>query len=82
MSTKTNLITPFGHLDLSLLMSLQERPALFTPGEPLFWDDPHISKGMLAAHLDPNTDVTSRRTGTINRTVAWIVDRLGLRVAD
>jgi len=75
MSIQTNLITPSGQLDLSMLMALQKKPAPFTPGEPLFWDDPHISKGMLAAHLDPNTDVASRRPETIDRTVAWIVDR-------
>ena len=28
-----------------------EKPIPFTPGEPLFWDDPHISAQMLKAHL-------------------------------
>jgi hypothetical protein len=27
------------------LARLQQRPEPFTPGEPLFWDDPHISNG-------------------------------------
>ncbi|MDY6867648.1 MAG: hypothetical protein SVT56_07050 [Chloroflexota bacterium] len=37
-----------GILNLDLLLQLQEKPAPFTPGEPLFWDDPHISGQMLA----------------------------------
>jgi SAM-dependent methyltransferase len=61
------------------IRQLQEKPAPFAPGEPLFWDDPHISKGMLAAHLDPNSDLASRRPETIERTVDWLVEVLGLR---
>ncbi len=71
-----------GILDLQQLQKLQERPAPFTPGEPLFWDDPHISKQMLADHLDPNTDVPSRRPETIDRSVAWLVQALDLRSGD
>ena len=37
------------------------KPQLFEPGEALFWDDPHISKSMLEAHLNPNVDGASRR---------------------
>jgi len=33
MPAKAHLITQSNHLDLSLLMALQEKPALFTPGE-------------------------------------------------
>ncbi|NIV35509.1 MAG: methyltransferase domain-containing protein, partial [Anaerolineae bacterium] len=69
-------------LNLDLLQALQEKPAPFTPGEPLFWDDPHISKGMLATHLDPTIDLASRRPETIDRTVAWIVETLGLEPGD
>ncbi len=66
-------------LDLAALTALQEKPAPFTPGEPLFWDDPHISKGMLAAHLDPHVEAASRRSETIERTVDWIVAALDLK---
>ncbi len=77
-----NLIDGSPHLNLELLQALQEKPAPFTPGEPLFWDDPHISKGMLATHLDPTIDLASRRPETIDRTVAWIVETLGLEPGD
>jgi SAM-dependent methyltransferase len=65
-------------LDVERLAQLQQRPAPFTRGEPLFWDDPHISKGMLESHLDPNIDGASRRPETIDRMVAWLIETLGL----
>jgi SAM-dependent methyltransferase len=77
-----NLIDNASQLDLELLQHLQEKPAPFTPGEPLFWDDPHISKQMLATHLDPTIDLASRRPETIDRSVAWIVDTLDLSSGD
>ena len=58
------------------------KPPPFTPGEPLFWDDPHISAQMLEAHLNPETDQASRNRGTIEASVAWIVEALGVGVGD
>ena len=77
-----NLIGSASHLNLNLLQAFQEKPEPFTPGEPLFWDDPHISHGMLAAHLNPSVDLASRRPETIDRIVAWIVETLGLEPGD
>jgi SAM-dependent methyltransferase len=67
---------------ISQLIALQEKPAPFTPGEPLFWDDPHISKQMLEAHLNPNVDAASRRPEIIDRIVQWLVQTLGLKPGD
>jgi SAM-dependent methyltransferase len=64
------------------LIELQQKPELFTPGETLFWDDPHISEQMLKAHLDPNTDAASRRPETIDRSVQWIIESLALKPGD
>ena len=58
-------------LDLDLLLSLQEKPAPFTPGEPLFWDDPHISAQMLQAHLEMAGMWRSRAFGRPARTWFW-----------
>ena len=69
-------------LTMKHLQELQQKPAPFAPGEPLFWDDPHISKGMLAAHLDPNTEAASRPPAIIDRSVAWIIETLDLRRGD
>ncbi len=69
-------------LDLAQLQALSQPPALFAPGEPLFWDDPHISSQMLAAHLDPTTEAASRPPDVIAQTVAWLVESLGLTPGD
>lgn len=60
------------------LLDLQKIPEPFTPGEELFWNDPHISSQMLAAHLNPEIDAASRRTDTINQTVNWLIKTLAL----
>ena len=77
-----NLILDGQALDLDRLRQLQQRPAPFAPGEPLFWDDPHISQGMLASHLNPHGDAASRRPEMIDRSVAWLVEVLGLHPGD
>lgn len=61
------------------LIQLQQNPAPFTPGEALFWDDPHISSQMLAAHLNPDTEAASRKPATIDRSVKWLMETLGLK---
>jgi len=45
-----NLINT-GKLDMALLSISSEKPRLFEKGEEMFWNDEHISKGMLEAHL-------------------------------
>lgn len=49
------------------------KPRLFEPGETRFWDDPHISKGMLEAHLNPEHDAASRKAETINKEIEHLV---------
>jgi SAM-dependent methyltransferase len=66
-------------LNLEQLLQLQQPPEPFAPGSTLFWDDPHISAQMLAAHLDPATAAASRPPDTIDRSVAWIIDTLDLQ---
>ena len=67
---------------ISQLIELQQKPAPFTAGESLFWDDPHISTRMLDAHLDPDIDAASRRPGTIVRSVRWLIEQLTLETGD
>ena len=64
------------------ILQLQEKPVPFTPGEPLFWDDPHISGQMLKWHLNPENDVASRRPETIQKSVSWLIASLGLQAGD
>lgn len=67
---------------ISQLIQLQAKPEPFTPGEPLFWDDPHISAQMLETHLNPDIDAASRRPEIIDRSVNWLIDILGLKAGD
>lgn len=43
-----------------------------------FWDNEHISKMMLMAHLNPNWDAASRKPATIEATCNWILSELNL----
>jgi 2-polyprenyl-3-methyl-5-hydroxy-6-metoxy-1,4-benzoquinol methylase len=64
---------------ISQLIELQQKLASFTPGEPLFWDDPNISSQMLAVHLNPDIEAASRTGETIDRSVGWLIETLGLK---
>jgi SAM-dependent methyltransferase len=61
------------------LRRLTARPAPFAPHTARFWDDPHISRQLLTAHLDPATDAASRPPEIIDRTVDWLTQALELR---
>ena len=76
---KPDYLFNFGYLNLDKLLHLQQKPDPFTPGEPLFWNDPHISKQMLEVHLNPDIEAASRRPETIDRTVSWLIETLGLK---
>jgi SAM-dependent methyltransferase len=67
---------------LEQLIKLQQKPLPFTAGESLFWDDPHISTHMLAAHLDPAFEAASRSPGIIDRSVHWMIGTLPLKTGD
>ncbi len=43
------------------------------------WADEHISKQMLAFHLDPTNDIASRRASLINKVVAFLTAKLKIR---
>jgi len=68
------------------IFSHTSKPPLFEPGEPEFWNDPHISKSMLEAHLDQTHDGASRKTAEIEKTVLYLTGsgslKTGNRVLD
>lgn len=67
-----NNILQKNKLDFILLKNLTCRPKLFEKGTAVLWDDAHISKNMLKAHLDPDTDAASRKYTIIDSTSDWI----------
>lgn len=69
------------------LSAINARPAIYSRvTTPQMWADPHISERMLAAHLDPDVDLSSYRAEYLEKVLAWIIDRFdvgaGRRVAD
>lgn len=50
----------------------KKEPPVYEKSSKAFWDDEHISKGMLEAHLDAAFDGASRKLPTIQKSVAWI----------
>ncbi len=48
------------------------KPELYTPSTNKFWDDDHISKGMLEAHLNPDLEAASRKHEFLDKSVNWI----------
>lgn len=50
------------------------KPELYAPSTNTLWDDPHISKGMLEAHLNPHWDAATRNLEFLNKSVDWIAE--------
>lgn len=48
------------------------KPKLYAPSTNNFWDDEHISKGMLEAHLNPNWHAATRKPEFLDKSVNWI----------
>lgn len=48
------------------------KPKLYAPSTNKFWDDEHISKGMLEAHLNPNWDAATRKPEFLDKSINWI----------
>ncbi len=55
-----------------MLDKLLECPEVYAQSEMSIWQDEHISKQMLQAHLDPHTDGASRNPFFIEKSVSWI----------
>jgi len=61
------------------LEKINRRPKPFERYTRLdLWNDEHISKGMLDAHLDPNTDWASRNKKFMDKSINWIVSHFNI----
>lgn len=54
------------------LFQYMKRPELYAKSTAKFWDDEHISKGMLEAHLNPDWEAATRKLDFVNASVDWI----------
>ena len=55
------------------IMSHTARPEPFTPSDAPFWDDPHLSTQLLAAHLDEHVEAASRPPAVLRAAVDRLV---------
>lgn len=55
----------------------KETPPVYAESSKPFWDDEHISKNMLAAHLNTEGDGASRKLDTIRDSVSWLCQYCG-----
>ena len=62
------------------------KPKLYAQSTSIFWNDEHISKGMLESHLNPNWDGASRNHQFIDKSAKWISEiappSLNIRLLD
>ena len=54
------------------ILKLSGRPERFAESSRAFWDDEHISKGMLDAHLNNDWDAATRKTDFVEKSINWI----------
>ena len=70
--------------ELDRINTRPEPWAFYTTRE--LWTDEHMSKQMLAYHLNDEVDLASRNAAFIDRSVAWIASRFdvrpGMKIAD
>jgi len=59
---------------ISELLKYVTKPEIFQEGTSKFWDDEHISKGLLEAHLNPEVEASSRKHDFIDKSVQWIYE--------
>ena len=65
-------------LSVTGLLKELECPMPFAPGAEL-WNDPHISRQMLKAHLSPDTDAASYKPDTIASICRHLPQAMGLK---
>lgn len=64
---------------LDILKEVGKKPPIYTQSTASLWDDEHISRGMLKAHLDPNFEGASRKHSFIDKSFNWIVNYTDLK---
>ncbi len=57
---------------IELISEYSVKPEAFASSTAPFWNDEHISKNMLAAHLHPDWDAATRKMETVEKTVQYI----------
>jgi ubiquinone/menaquinone biosynthesis C-methylase UbiE len=56
------------------IIEFTQKPQLYAEGNAVMWTDAHISEQLLNIHLNPDIDLASRRSSSIESTVDWILN--------
>lgn len=67
-----------GKLDFEVLKKATEKPKLYERSSDKFWDNPHISKQMLRAHLNPEINAASKTREIIDVETEFIIQTTGM----
>ena len=67
---------------LNQLLKYSVKPRLYASGTAFMWTDPHISKQLLAVHLNGDVDLASRSTPVIDGTVGWVLKNAPAGILD
>lgn len=63
----------FHKMKIQDIHNYTSKPNLYEKGNAVMWTDEHISRQLLAVHLNTEVDLASRRKATIDSTVDWIL---------
>lgn len=69
-------------MNKKLIEYLKEKPKEYEDTGIKFWDDEHISKGMLEAHLNNTVDSATRNIDFVKKSVSWITTFKGNKLLD
>ena len=61
-------------MKISDIQIYTNKPKLYEKGNAVMWTDKHISQQLLSVHLNSEIDLASRKMGTIDRTIEWILN--------
>ena len=63
-------------MDIKNLPQITKKPEIYERGTAVMWTDEYISTQLLETHLNQHTDLASRKPGTIDSTVEWILEKV------
>jgi 2-polyprenyl-3-methyl-5-hydroxy-6-metoxy-1,4-benzoquinol methylase len=64
---------------LKTIQNYMGKPALYAQSTSKFWDDTHISKGMLLSHLEPTQHGATNKHAFVRQSVQWIAKAAPVR---
>jgi len=67
-----------GKMNFDVLKKATEKPELYEISTHKFWDDPHIAKQMLRAHLNPAIEAASKTHKTIELETEFVIQLTGM----